>query len=111
MTAKRVVVVIPAYNEERTIVEVIRGLKQRGFTTLIVVDDGSSDRTGELASGEGVIRLRHIMNRGLGGALGTGISAAVRLGAEVIVTFDADSRAIALEQLPKSVDSTSGHGD
>src|SRR5215216_3113989 len=92
MTAKRVVVVIPAYNEERTIVEVIRGLKQRGFTTLIVVDDGSSDRTGELASDEGVIRLRHILNRGLGGALGTGISAALRLGAEVIVTFDADGQ-------------------
>jgi glycosyltransferase involved in cell wall biosynthesis len=92
MTAKRVVVVIPAYNEERTIVEVIRGLKQRGFTTLIVVDDGSSDRTGELASREGVIRLRHLLNRGLGGALGTGICAALRLGAEVIVTFDADGQ-------------------
>ena len=92
MTTKRVVIVIPAFNEERTIVEVIRGLKQRGFTTLIVIDDGSSDRTGELASYEGVIRLRHILNRGLGGALGTGISAALRLGAEVIVTFDADGQ-------------------
>ena len=86
MRAKRVVVVIPAYNEERTIVGVIRGLKQRGFTRLIVIDDGSSDRTGELASCEGVIRLRHLLNRGLGGALGTGISAALRLGAEIIVT-------------------------
>jgi len=92
MTTKRVVVVIPAFNEERTIVEVIRGLKQRGFTRLIVVDDGSSDRTGELASSEGVIRLCHLLNRGLGGALGTGISAALRLGAEVIVTFDADGQ-------------------
>ena len=64
MTAKRVVVVIPAFNEEQTIVEVLRGLKQRGFTTLIVVDDGSSDRTGELAFREGAIRLRHILNRG-----------------------------------------------
>jgi UDP-N-acetylglucosamine---dolichyl-phosphate N-acetylglucosaminyltransferase len=92
MIAKRVIVVVPAYNEERTIVGVIRGLKRRGFTRLIVVDDGSSDRTGELASREGVIRLRHILNRGLGGALGTGISAALRLGAEVIVTFDADGQ-------------------
>jgi UDP-N-acetylglucosamine---dolichyl-phosphate N-acetylglucosaminyltransferase len=92
MTAKRVMVVIPAYNEEQTIVDVIRGLKQRGFTRLIVVDDGSSDRTSELAFREGGIRIRHILNRGLGGALGTGISAALRLGAEVIVTFDADGQ-------------------
>jgi glycosyltransferase involved in cell wall biosynthesis len=91
VTAKRVVVIIPAYNEEPTIVNVIRGLKQRGFTTLIVVD-GSSDRTGELAAREGVIRLTHILNRGLGGALGTGIDAALRLGAEVIITFDADGQ-------------------
>src|SRR5919108_5793810 len=54
MTTKRVVIVIPAFNEERTTVEVIRGLKQRGFTKLIIVDDGSNDRTGELASSEGV---------------------------------------------------------
>jgi glycosyltransferase involved in cell wall biosynthesis len=92
MMTKRVVVVIPAYNEERTIVGVIRGLKRRGFTRLIVVDDGSSDRTGELARHEGVILLRHILNRGLGGALGTGITAALRLGGEAIVTFDADGQ-------------------
>ena len=92
MTEKRVFVVIPAYNEERTIVEVIRGLKQHGFITLIVIDDGSTDRTSELASQEEIIRLRHVLNRGLGGALGTGIAAALRLGAEIIVTFDADGQ-------------------
>lgn len=67
MTDKRVAIVIPAYNEERTIIEVIRGLKQHGIARLIVVDDGSSDRTGELAHQEGVTLLRHILNRGLGG--------------------------------------------
>ena len=92
MKDKRLAIVIPAYNEERTIIEVIRGLKQHGFVTLIVVDDGSSDRTAELARQEGVILLRHIINRGLGGALGTGIVAALRLGAEAIVTFDADGQ-------------------
>jgi cellulose synthase/poly-beta-1,6-N-acetylglucosamine synthase-like glycosyltransferase len=86
------IVVIPAYNEERSIIAVIRGLKQQGFARLIVVDDGSSDRTSELARQEGVILLQHILNRGLGGALGTGISAALRLGAEIIVTFDADGQ-------------------
>jgi glycosyltransferase involved in cell wall biosynthesis len=89
---KRVVIVIPAYNEERSIIAVIRGLKQQGFARLIVVDDGSIDRTSELAGQEGVILLRHILNRGLGGALGTGINAALRLGAELIVTFDADGQ-------------------
>ena len=89
---KRSIIVIPAYNEERSIIAVIRGLKQQGFARLIVVDDGSSDRTSELARQEGVILLRHILNRGLGGALGTGISAALRLGAELIVTFDADGQ-------------------
>jgi UDP-N-acetylglucosamine---dolichyl-phosphate N-acetylglucosaminyltransferase len=89
---KRVAIVIPAYNEEQTISEVIRSLKRHGFGTLIVVDDGSRDRTGELASQEDVIVLRHILNRGLGGALGTGITAALRLGAEAIVTFDADGQ-------------------
>lgn len=87
-----IIIVIPAYNEARMIVEVIRGLKHCGFTRLIVVDDGSHDGTGELASREGVILLRHLINRGLGGALGTGISAALRLGADVIVTFDADGQ-------------------
>jgi glycosyltransferase involved in cell wall biosynthesis len=92
MMAKRVVVVVPAYNEERTILGVIRALKQRGFTRLVVVDDGSSDRTSELASHEGVILLRHIFNRGLGGALGTGLKAALHFEPEVIVTFDADGQ-------------------
>jgi glycosyltransferase involved in cell wall biosynthesis len=89
---KHVVILIPAYNEERSISAVIRGLKQEGFARLIVVDDGSSDRTSELARQEDVLLLRHILNRGLGGALGTGISAALHLGAEIIVTFDADGQ-------------------
>jgi glycosyltransferase involved in cell wall biosynthesis len=83
--ATHVIVVIPAYNEARAIVEVIRGLKQCGFTRPIVVDDGSRDGTGELASREGVIRPHHIPNRGLGAALGTGISAALRLGAADLI--------------------------
>jgi glycosyltransferase involved in cell wall biosynthesis len=89
---ERVAIVIPAYNEERTIVGVIRGLKARGFTLVIVVDDGSGDRTAELAASEGVVLVRHLFNRGLGGALGTGLQAACRYRPQIIVTFDADGQ-------------------
>ena len=87
-----VAVVIPAYNEARTIEGVIRGLGAKGFTSIIVVDDGSTDRTGELAGRLGTTVVRHILNRGLGGALGTGLRAALRLRPEIIVTFDADGQ-------------------
>ena len=70
----------------------IRGLKTRGFTRIIVVDDGSSDPTGMLAYQEGAMVLRHLLNRGIGGALGTGIKAALLYNPEIIVTFDVDGQ-------------------
>ncbi|HZA55562.1 MAG TPA: glycosyltransferase family 2 protein, partial [Candidatus Udaeobacter sp.] len=87
-----VTVVIPAYNEERTIAAVIQGLRARGFGKIIVIDDGSNDRTSELACQKGIVLLRHIVNRGLGGALGTGIKGALRFKPAIIVTFDADGQ-------------------
>jgi UDP-N-acetylglucosamine---dolichyl-phosphate N-acetylglucosaminyltransferase len=89
---ERVVIVIPAYNEERTIVSVIRGLKAQGFMRIIVVDDNSTDQTNELAHAEGVILVRHLLNRGVGGAWGTGIKAALRCNPDIVVTFDADGQ-------------------
>ena len=88
----KLIVIIPAYNEERTIKEVIRSLKEKGYNDIIVVDDGSPDKTFELASKEKVKVYRHIINRGLGGALNTGITAALRENADFIVTFDADGQ-------------------
>src|SRR5574337_605458 len=82
----RIQIVIPAYNEEQTIVQAIRDLKAHGFDEIVVVDDGSRDRTAERTEGEGIVLYRHVVNRGLGVALGTGIEAALRRGAEVIVT-------------------------
>jgi len=85
-------IVVPAFNEEKTIGVVIKGLKKHGWRNIIVIDDGSTDKTGEIAREQGVIVLRHVINRGLGAALGTGINAALLLGAEYIVTFDADNQ-------------------
>jgi glycosyltransferase involved in cell wall biosynthesis len=79
ITAGSVTVVVPAYNEERGIGPVLSQLHHvmaasRLSYEVIVVDDGSQDRTAELAEGsDGVAVLRHRANRGYGAALKTGI--------------------------------------
>lgn len=89
-TAKRIIV-IPAYREEATVAGVVREAVKVA-DAVVVVDDGSPDRTGDEARAAGAIVVRHALNRGLGGALGTGIEAARKLGATAIVTMDADGQ-------------------
>lgn len=80
---------------------VLDGLRAR-VDGVIVVDDGSGDRTSEIALGRGVTVIRHSVNRGLGAALGTGMAAAIAAGADAIVTFDADGQHAA-EDVPAVV--------
>ena len=84
-------VVIAAYNESGAIADVVEGLRLR-LPNVVVVDDGSSDDTGERALEAGAVVLRHLVNRGQGAALQTGIAYALRRGARYIVTFDADGQ-------------------
>ncbi len=84
-------VVVPAYNEQSMIGEVIRGLR-RLSATVVVVDDGSSDKTGKVARNAGAVVVTHPLNRGQGAALQTGLDYCLRRGAEVIATFDADGQ-------------------
>ena len=71
-------VIIPAYNEEETIGRVIAGIKKKvPRAQIIVVDDGSVDGTYEKAQIKNVIVCRHLINRGLGASLGTGIMCAL----------------------------------
>lgn len=86
-----VVIVIPAFNESGAIGAVVAALQTR-WPNVVVVDDGSSDDTGGPARDAGAIVLRHIINRGQGAALQTGIEFALRRGARIIVTFDADGQ-------------------
>lgn len=87
----KTVVIIPAYNEEKNIGRVIQGVKK--YTqNIIVVDDGSKDKTYQIALEKGAKVFHHLINRGLGGALGTGIKAALLDGADIIVTLDADGQ-------------------
>jgi glycosyltransferase involved in cell wall biosynthesis len=91
MNTRAIFLVIPAYNEEQRVGETVESLAaHRG--RIIVVDDGSLDQTAEVARRAGAIVLRHAINRGQGAALQTGIDFALRRGAEVIVTFDADGQ-------------------
>ena len=91
MDPSRVFVVVPAYNEASAVHDVARDLLAE-FPNVIVVDDGSPDTTGDEARRAGAVVLRHALNRGQGASLQTGIDYALRRGAEVIVTFDADGQ-------------------
>lgn len=92
----KIFVVVPAYNEEKTIAKVISDLMNMGFE-IVVVDDGSCDDTYSIVSS--IIKERkkgflckHLLNRGLGAALRTGIEASLMEDPDVIVTFDADGQ-------------------
>ena len=83
--------VIPAYDEERTIEAVVR-TAARYVSEVIVVDDGSKDRTGKLAVTAGATVIRIPNNSGKGHALGIGLSTAAMNGCRVVVCLDADGQ-------------------
>ncbi|MDD5464078.1 MAG: glycosyltransferase family 2 protein [Candidatus Moranbacteria bacterium] len=91
--SKKIFILIPAFNEETVIREVITEIRKAGYENIIVVDDGSADNTQIAAQKEiGVISLRHSINRGKGAAVKTGIEAAKMLGADIVVTIDGDGQ-------------------
>jgi hypothetical protein len=87
----RSVVVIPAYDEGRTIRELVRRALAH-CSEVAVVDDGSSDGTADALAGLPVTLLRHDSNRGKGAALATGFEWALANGADAIVTLDGDGQ-------------------
>jgi glycosyltransferase involved in cell wall biosynthesis len=92
-------VVVAAYNESQMIAGVVRSLADCGYA-VVVVDDGSRDETSARARDAGARVLRHPINRGQGAALQTGLRFALRKGASILVTFDADGQHSA-EDIPK----------
>lgn len=85
------VAVIPAYNESTVIGDVV-SLCREHVDVVLVVDDCSSDQTGVVAERAGAQMLRHPLQRGAGRATATGLMAALQLGAEYVVTLDADGQ-------------------
>ena len=83
--------VIPARNEEKDIFRVVKKTKKYA-DKVVMIDDGSTDRTGLLGEKAGAMVLRHIVNLGKGAALKTGCDFAVRSGAKSIVVLDSDAQ-------------------
>jgi len=90
MERHRLAIVIPALNERATIDKVVADASQYGIP--IVVDDGSSDETGALATAAGATVVRHAVCRGYDQALNSGFARANEIGCEFVITMDADGQ-------------------
>ncbi|KKH59381.1 dolichyl-phosphate mannose synthase [Methanosarcina mazei] len=88
---QNITVVLPAYNEEVSIGSIVL-LTRHYSDSVIVIDDGSSDRTARIAEKAGAHVIVHEANKGKGAALKTGFAAAADLGADIIVTMDSDGQ-------------------
>ncbi len=100
-----IIVTIPAYNEEKTIGEVLQSIKKsldgshyKGKYRTLVVDDGSRDKTADIAKKSGSIVYSHPKNYGLAECFRTEIQKCIELNADVIVHIDAD-----LQYMPKEI--------
>lgn len=87
----KLVVVIPAFNEEQRITKTIEAVRPYA-DAIVVVDDGSSDRTCLVAKEAGAIVIRHMINCGPGAATQTGLVYAKTLDPDYVATFDADGQ-------------------
>jgi len=88
----KLLVVIPALNEEETVGAVVRSVRLHLDADVLVVDDGSSDRTATIAQAAGAYVIQHPFNLGVGAALRTGFRFAVDHGAAAVVQVDADGQ-------------------
>lgn len=86
-----IVACIPAYNEEATIARIIL-LTKKYVDRVIVCDDGSTDLTGEIASGLGALLVKHSQRKGYGAAIQRLFNEAQKLNADVIISLDGDGQ-------------------
>jgi glycosyltransferase involved in cell wall biosynthesis len=87
----KIFIIVPAYNEEEKIAEVLSNLTNN-YENIVVIDDASQDKTTDIIKKFPVTLLEHKINRGQGAALETGNQYAFDNGADIIVHFDADGQ-------------------
>lgn len=103
----KIFAIIPAHNEEKHIYSIVKKAKKY-VDRVVVVDDGSRDKTREMARKGKAIVLRHLVNLGKGAALKTGCDYAVKNNAGFIIAIDADAQHDPKE-IPRFLESLKGH--
>jgi dolichol-phosphate mannosyltransferase len=98
--APRVLCVAPAWNEGERIARVVKAVPRDAVETVVVVDDGSTDRTGDYAKGAGATVIRAGKNRGVGAAIRSGIDYAIDHGYEIVVVVSGGGKTPP-EQIPR----------
>ncbi len=84
-------ILIPGYNEEKTIGQVVSKAR-KVISDVIVIDDGSTDNTYQIAKDAGAIVIRHEVNKGKGAALKTGFRYALEHNYQAVITMDSDGQ-------------------
>lgn len=90
---ERLLILIPAYNEEKNISQVICGVQQVvPQADIVVVDDGSKDDTAQVAEAAGALTIKHPFNLCIGGAVQTGLKFAQQRGYDLVIRIDGDGQ-------------------
>ena len=103
----KLVVTVPAYNEETTIAQVIESIPKKILgidkIEILVVDDGSLDSTAKIAENKGALVIKHMQNLGLAKTFGDALDKALEMGADIIVNTDADNQ-YDQKEIPKLIE-------
>ncbi|HEX8152624.1 MAG TPA: glycosyltransferase family 2 protein, partial [Thermoanaerobaculia bacterium] len=106
--SEKFLAIVPTLNGEKTVAAVVRDARAQ-LEPVLVIDDGSTDRTSEVAREAGAIVLRHETNRGKGAALKTGFAYALQHGYDGVISLDADGQHLAGE-IAKFIAARAGSG-
>lgn len=85
-------IILPAFNEAPVINDVIKNIQRHGYENIVLIDDGSTDRTFEVAKRSEIKIIRHLVNRGQGAAIQTGIEYVRNIGGKYLVMIDSDGQ-------------------